>query len=117
MSHSVIWYYKIKFKVLSYRMLHVPSKPFIDGTQNDDGYFELLFQIPVTPRSEPHKPKLVKSGVGQELAIDVLRMQWRNVSGDDPPKSVCSEPCPMGHVRSYAVSSLRHTEPPKNCFQ
>ena len=97
-------------------MLHA-TKPFIDGTQNDDGYFELLFQIHVTPRSEPHKPKLVKSGVGQELAIDVLRMQWRNVSGDDPPKSVCSEPCPMGHVRSYAVSSLRHsTEPPNKRF-
>lgn len=60
------------------------------------------------PCSEPNKLKLEKSGVGQELAIDVLRMKWPNVSGDDPPKSVCSEPCPMGHVRSYAVSSLRH---------
>ena len=58
--------------------------------------------------SEPLRLKLVKSGEGQELSIDVLRMQWRNVSGDDPPKSVCSEPCPMGHVRSYEVSKQSH---------
>ena len=64
----------------------------------------MLFRTFYPIRSEPHKLRLVKSDVGQELAIDVLRMQWRNVSGDDPPKSVCSEPCPMGHVRSYAVS-------------
>jgi hypothetical protein len=34
----------------------------------------------------------------------VFRMRWPNVTGKDPPKSVCSEPCEMGHVRSYAVS-------------
>ncbi len=43
-------------------------------------------------------------GRGQELALDVFRMRWPKVTGPEPPKSVCSEPCPMGHVRSYAVS-------------
>ena len=47
--------------------------------------------------------RVVRSGVGQELAIDVRRMRWPNVSAADTPSSVCAEPCPMGHVRSYAV--------------
>ena len=68
--------------------------------------------------SEPLRLKLVKSDEGQHLAIDVLRMQWRNVSGDgDPPKSVCSEPCPMGHVRSYEVSKLRSHQQSSFRFQ
>ena len=45
-------------------------------------------------------------GQKQELALDVFRMRWPNVTGKDPPKSVCSEPCAMGHVRSYAVSQV-----------
>ena len=47
--------------------------------------------------------RVVRSGVGQELAIDMRRMRWPNVSAAHTPSSVCSEPCPMGHVRSYAV--------------
>ena len=40
----------------------------------------------------------------QKLALDVFRMRWPNVSAKGgPPKSVCSEPCPMGFVKTYEV--------------
>ena len=43
----------------------------------------------------------------QELALNTFMMRWPNVSTENsPPKSVCSDPCPMGHVKSFTVSLL-----------
>ena len=41
----------------------------------------------------------------QELALDSHLMVWPNITREEsPPKSVCSEECPMGHVKSFTVS-------------
>ncbi len=58
-----------------------------------------------------------------ELALNVFEMAWPNVSreaepdpeqleyvlgGVVPPRSVCAEPCPMGHVKSFTVSNQKY---------
>ena len=43
--------------------------------------------------------------MAQELALDSHLMVWPNISREEnPPKSVCSEECPTGHVKSFTVS-------------
>ena len=44
----------------------------------------------------------------QELAIETHLMVWPNMSAEDaPPASVCSEECPMGHVKSFTVGLVK----------
>ena len=46
--------------------------------------------------------------MAQELALDSHLMVWPNITMEEgPPKSVCSEECPTGHVKSFTVSTYR----------
>ncbi|CAB4063751.1 GRM8 [Lepeophtheirus salmonis] len=51
----------------------------------------------------------------QELALEIYRMYWPNVTKHhSPPKSVCSSPCMEGHVKSF-YDSVRLEE--DQCYQ
>ncbi|KAK6634454.1 hypothetical protein RUM43_011855 [Polyplax serrata] len=74
---------------------------------NEDGDAYGSYSIFQYQKGEDDKYDYVMVGSWKEkLEFEVSKTRWNSENSTVPPKSICSGPCPLGHIRNFQVSFL-----------